>query len=94
MKLQITQTSHPKGVADRLSGLTSRPTFAKATQVKIKVYQYADDHKNLLLAQRKPSKAKFYNLSGLKINEGIYVQTEIPIENYVKIINHVLLMHL
>ena len=45
-ELQITQTRHPKSVADRLtdrltdgqtdgrSGPTTRPAFAKATQVK------------------------------------------------------------
>ena len=33
MELQITQTRHPKSVADGQSGLTTRPAFAKATQV-------------------------------------------------------------
>ena len=31
--LQITQSRHPKSVADRRSGPTTRPGFAKATQV-------------------------------------------------------------
>ena len=53
MELQISQTRHPKSVADRRtnermdghrSGPTTRPAFAKATQVKIARNSVLDCH--------------------------------------------------
>ena len=49
LELQITQTRHPKSVADGQSGPITRTAFAKATQVKILMMNQFSTHRHLSL---------------------------------------------